>query len=108
VEQQRRPGDEALHVRILAVEDAQRIAVQAPLAILIQSGFMRAEISRELVAIGGARRGGAQRIQEQLEAGETQPPQQPRRQQNEFRIDVRTRKAECLRVDLMKLTVSSR
>ncbi len=69
---------------------------------------MRSEIGRELVAIGGARRGSAQRIDEQLEAGETQPPQQPRRQQNQFRIDVRTREAECLCVDLMELTVPSR
>src|SRR5579859_1057545 len=108
VEQQRRPGDDPLHVRVLAVEDAQRIAVQAPPAILIQGGFMRAEISCELVAIGGARGGGAERIDEKLQAREAQPPQQPRRQQNHFRIDVRTREAECLRVDLMELTISSR
>ena len=36
LEQQRGAGDDALHVRILAVENAQRIAVQAPLAVLIE------------------------------------------------------------------------
>src|SRR6202044_3979988 len=42
IEHQRGTGHYALHVRILAVEYSQRIALQPPLAVLIERGLMGA------------------------------------------------------------------
>ena len=68
IEQQRRTRDDPLHVRILAVENPQRIAGQAPLAVLIQGCRMAAEIGRQLLAIDRARCRRAERVHHQLHA----------------------------------------
>ncbi len=107
IEQQRRAGDDALHVRILAVEYPQRIAPEPALAVLIERGFVRAEVGRELLAIRGARSGRSQRIDQQLRAGQPETPQQACGQQDDFRIHIRPLEPERLRIDLMKLTVAS-
>src|ERR1700722_13096995 len=108
IEQPRRSGDDALHVRILAVEYAQRIALQPTLAVLIERGLMGTEIGRELHAIGRARCRGAERIPQQLRAGQAEPPQQAGGKQNDLGIDIRALKSECLCVDLMELAVAPR
>src|SRR5260370_5893050 len=51
IEQQRRSGDDALHVRILAVEYSQRIALEPPFAVLVERGLVPAEVVVELFAI---------------------------------------------------------
>ncbi len=102
----RRAGDDALHVGVLAVEDPQGIAAQAPLAVLVESRFMSAEIGDELLAVGRARGRGPQRIDQKLGAAESEPPQQARREQYEFRVDIRAFEAECFGIDLMELPVA--
>ncbi len=47
----RRAADDVTQLGILAVENAQRIAFETPLAVLIQARFMRTEIRDEQVAI---------------------------------------------------------
>ena len=75
IEQQRRAGDDALHVRILAVEYPQRIAPQPPLAVLIERRLVRAEIGGELLAVRRARCRRSQRIDQQFHAVQAQAPQ---------------------------------
>src|SRR3984957_6408098 len=108
VEQQRRSGDEALHVRILAFEYSQRIAPEPPFAVLIQRRLVGAEISGELIAIRRARCRGSQRIDQQFRARQAETPQQAGGQQNDFGIDIRSLESECFCVDLMKLAVAPR
>src|SRR5258708_121093 len=108
IEQQRRPGDDALHVRILAVEYSQRIALQPPFAIFVERGLVPAEIAGELFAICRARSRRSQRIDQELRAGQSETPQQARGQENDFGVDIRSFESECLRIDLMELAVASR
>ena len=69
---------------------------------------VRAEIRDQLLAIGRANRRRAQRIHQQLEARQSEPAQEPRGQQNHFRIDVRPLESERLGIDLVELTIASR
>src|SRR5216684_351352 len=108
IEQQRRPGNDALRVRILAVEYSQRIALQPPFAVLVERGLVPAEISGKLLAIRRARSGRSQRIDQELGAGQSETPQQARGKQNDFGVDIRSSESECLRVDLMELAVAPR
>ena len=108
LEQERRAGNDALHVRVLAVEDAQRIAVQAPLAVLIELRLVRAEIRGQPVLIGGAHLRRSERIDQQFDARQSEPAQQPRGQQNQFRVDVGPLETKRLGIDLMELPVASR
>ena len=104
----RRAGDQPLHLGVLAVENAQRVAVQAPPAVLVERRLVRAEIRDQLLAVGRANRRRAERIHQELDARQSEPAQEPRRQQNDFRIDVRPLESERLGVDLVELTVASR
>src|SRR5580692_6606607 len=108
LEQRGRPCDQALHVRILAVENSQRISREAPLAILVERRLMAAEVGGQALPVAGAYFRRAERIDQELQPREAQPLEQPRRQQDDLRIDVRSRKSECLGVDLMELPVSPR
>jgi hypothetical protein len=107
IEQQRCTGNDALHIRILAVEYAQRVAGQAPLAVVIQGRYVRAEIGGELFAIRRARCRRSQRVHHQLHIAQSQNFKQPGREQNHFSIDIRTFESEGFRVDLMKLAIPS-
>ena len=97
-----------LHLRILAVEDPQRIAAQAALAVLIEGRGVPAEIGRELVAISRARSRRPQGVHPQFHAVQSQKPQEPRGQQNHLRIDIRPFESERFGIDLMKLPKASR
>ena len=69
---------------------------------------MRSEISGQALPVRGAHGGRAERVDQQLDARQAQPAQEPRRQQDHLRIDVRTLETERLGIDLVKLTVAAR
>ena len=66
----RRVADDRLRRRMFAVEDAQRVALEAALAVFIQRVEVLAKIVLQQFAIGLARLGRAQRIDLQLHARE--------------------------------------
>ena len=69
---------------------------------------MSAEVGRELIPVGCARGGCSQGIDQQPGSRQAQAPQQPRGQEDDFRVHVRPFEAKRLRVDLMELAVAPR
>src|SRR4051812_15890710 len=103
VDQARRLCDELLHCRILAVEHAQGIAVQAPHRIGIELAAMLFEILDEPSAIVRAGLARAERIQLELDPAQAELPPQARTHHDMLDVDVRSRIAERLDAELMKL-----
>jgi len=101
-----RARDQFLHRRVLAVEDAQRIAVQTPRRIRIQTARMLPEIRDQFFAVAQARSHIAQRVELQRHIAYAQLAPQPRAHQDHLGIDVRPGKAQRLHSKLMKLAVA--
>ena len=106
--QHRRAGDHVLQLRILAVENAQRIAFEAPQAVGIEARLVRREVFDQLFAIDAPRSRRAERIQVQLDPLQAQRAQQARAEHDQLRVDVGTRKAERLRIELIELAEAPR
>ena len=106
IHQFRRALDEFLHVRILAVEDAQRIGMQAALGIGIQRLAMPLEISDQLGAVALPLLRAAQRVDFQPDAGERQLVPESRTHDDLLGIDIRPGIAESLDTELVKLAVA--
>src|SRR5688572_27918516 len=92
---------------MLAVQYAERIAVETPGARGIQFQLLGGEVLDQLLAIDSPRCRGAQRVQVQLDPLQAERSQQARAQQDEFCIDVGTGKAEGLRIELIELAEPS-
>src|SRR5690606_13104009 len=99
--------DERLHLRILAVEDAQRIAFEAPAAVGIELRFVLAEVLHQPRTIGLARLRRPERIDFETHAGDAERAPQPRGERDQLRIDVRTCVTDGLHVDLPELAIAA-
>src|SRR5262245_38711262 len=102
-----RARDERLQRWILAVENAQRVALEAPPAVLIELALVLAEIFRQLSTIAAARLGRAERIDLEAHARDPQAAPQARGERDELRIDIGTRKADRLHIDLVELSIAA-
>src|SRR5689334_20636606 len=107
IDQARSLRDDRLHRRILAVEHAQGIAVQAPHRIRIELVAMLLEILDEPSAIARAGFTRTERVQLELDPAQAELPPQARAHHDMLDVDVRSRIAERLDAELMKLTVAS-
>ena len=96
-----------LHRRILAVQDAQWIAVQTARRIGIQRIPVLLEMGDQPGAMTMARCGIAERIQLQRDIAQPEFVPQPRAHQDLFGIDVRSGKAQRLHAELMELAIAS-
>src|SRR6185369_2201842 len=103
-----RAGDHVLQLRILAVENAQRIAFEAPQAVGVELRLMAREVLDQLFTIDPPRSGRAERIEMQLDALQPQRAQQPRAEHDQLRVDVGTGKAECFGIELIELAEAPR
>ena len=105
--QVRRSGDDLAHGGILAVEDAQRIFLQPPQAVFIETVAPCREIARQFLTIGGARCRRAQRVKFQDQPFEPERTPQTCAHQDEFGIEVRRLNAKGLDTDLVKLPITA-
>src|SRR5690606_10495077 len=84
-------------------EDAQRIALQAALAVRIQRVEVLAKVILQQSAIGLARLRRAQRVDLQLHARDAEAFPEPRGERDDLDVDVRAREPDGLDVDLVEL-----
>src|SRR6056297_561381 len=99
--------EETLGLRVLAVENAQRVAVQATTTVVVQRVHMLAQVSGECLAKPRSRRATADRVELQFQAFlDTQLAPQPRGHQYQLGIDIGGRNPECLHANLVKLPLT--
>src|SRR4030095_6344726 len=98
--------DQRLQGRVLRIEDAQRISLESPLAVRIELAAARRHILYQYRAITLARLRGAERVHGQAHVTDTELAPQARGDLDHFRVDVGSREAESLAVDLVKLAVT--
>ena len=96
-------GDQRLHCRVLAVEDAQRVTLEPALTVSIERVVMCAKVLGQPRPIFATRLRSTERVELQAHAADAQAAPERRRECDEFRIDVRALEADGLDVDLMKL-----
>src|SRR5690606_14123312 len=101
----RRVPDEFLHLGVLAVEDAQRIALEPAAAVLVEPVVMRREIADEDLLVARARFRRADRVDEQLRSPNAERPPQPCRQDDQLGVDLLLLEAERLDGELVELAV---
>ena len=97
--------NELLHIRILRVQNTQRVLVEAANTILIQLVFHAGKVAHQLLAVGAARRVRAERVDLQLQAPKPQSGPQAGTHDNQLGIHVRAGEAQGLNIKLMKLAV---
>ncbi len=100
-------GDQVLHRRILAVQDAQRVAVQTPLCLGIQRVSMPFEIGYQFYAMALPRVGITQRIQLQRNIGQSQLAPQPGAHHDLLDVDIGTGETQRFDAELMELAVAA-
>ena len=104
---QRRGGDELAHVGILAVENTQRVALEAPLAVFVEPVLVRREILDELALVFDPGLRGAERIDLQRRALDAERLPQPRRDDDQLGVDLGVAVTQRLDVQLMELSVAA-
>src|SRR5690606_12795592 len=92
----RRILDEFLHFLILAIENAHRIALEAPAAVRVELLLASREIADQDLLVRGAGLRRADRVQKQLRVPDAELAPQPRREQDQLRIDLGLLVAERL------------
>ncbi len=103
----RRAPDQVLHVRILGVEDAQRVGVQPALRIFVELRRASLEVGDQVRAVRAALFGIADRIDREARAvGDAKRAPQPRQHHDLLGVDVRTGEAQRLDVELVELPVA--
>ncbi len=105
----RRGLDRRLHRRVLGVENAQRIAVEATLGIGIEHVLVLLEVGHQRIAVRAPFFGLAQAVQfetNMLAFHKTQFTPQRANDQDHLGIDVGARKAERFHVELVELSIA--
>src|SRR5579863_162911 len=105
--EERRARNDRAHFGILAVQDAQRIAVEAPPAVAVQRALVRLEVADQLLAVDAPRLRRAEGVDLQPYPLDAEPPPEPRREGDQLRIDVGTGKADRFEVELIELPVTA-
>ncbi|MNC35159.1 hypothetical protein D3C75_836320 [compost metagenome] len=106
--QLRRADQHRLGVLVLAVEDAQRVALQAALAVFVQLLQARREELDQRITVACTGFAGAQAVEFQLDRvlDAQQAPQAPG-QHDQLGVDVRTVEVEHFHADLVELAVAA-
>ena len=108
VVQQARGGvDHLLHRRVLGVQDAQRIAVQAALGFGVQDVFVFFQIHDQVGAVAVALFGIADRVQFETHVLQAQVIPQAARHHDHLGVDVRAREADRFGAELEELAVAA-
>ena len=98
---------ELLHVRILRIENTERIEVKAVLRRFVQLILMRLKVLEERLAVRGAFRRLTERIDFKLHFLNAQRLPEAGGHEDHFRVDIRTREAESLAAELIELTIAA-
>ena len=80
--------DQGLHLRILAVQNTQRVAVQTPATVIVEIGQVIAKIGHQQVAVTAPAFGRAEAVELKFDVPETQPLPEAFRQQDQLILDV--------------------
>jgi len=107
VEQFRRAVDHVLHGRVLGVEDAQRVAVQAALGFRVQQRFVAFQVSNQVHAVARALFGVADRIEFEADVFQAQVVPQAAAQHDHLGIDVGTGEAHGFAAELVELAIAA-
>ena len=105
--EQRRAANHLLHLRVLAVQDPQRVAGEAPLAVRVELRCACLQVLQQPLAIGAAALRRAEGVDLQLQAVDPQAPPQPRAEGDELRIHIRAWPADRFHVHLPELPVAA-
>ncbi len=104
----RRIRQQRLGLRILAVEDAQRVGRQAPLAVFVELVETLLQVRNQRVAIDRAGFAGAETVQLQgHRIGHAQLFPEARGKHDQLGVDIRPRLVEDFHTDLVKLAVTA-
>jgi len=106
IRERRRTRNALGQSRVFAVENAQRVAMQAATAVFVEQFVVRREVLDEFFAVYASALRRTERVQFEAHTGDAKTLPQPRREQNEFRVDIRTGKAIGFDVNLVKLAVT--
>ena len=96
-----------LAYRALAVEDAQRVSVEAALAGVAELVVARAQVALERLAVDGAALGAADRVEYYLKVGKSEPAVELHREVYDLEVYEGVLSAERLDVELHELAVAS-
>jgi hypothetical protein len=107
IDELRRIAHDFLEFRVLRVEHAQRVGVEPPLAVLVELVLESFEIGDQLLAVRGAFRRLAQRIDLEAHAAQSEVVPKALAHQDDLGIGIGTGKAERLDTHLMKLPVTA-
>ncbi len=106
--ERRRIRQQCLGLRILAVEDAQRVGCQAPLAVFVELVETLLQVGNQRVAIDRTGFAGAQAVQLQgHRIGHAQLFPEARGKHDQLRVDIRPGLVEDFHTDLVKLAVTA-
>src|SRR6185437_11816822 len=103
--EERGAGNDRLHLGILAVEDAQRIALEPPAAVGIERTLARAEVLDQPLPVGAPRLRRTEGIDLEPYPPDPEPAPQARRERDQLRVHVGSGNADRLDVDLVELAV---
>ena len=106
VDQLRRRGAQILQRRILGIENAQRVGIEATLAVLVEQLGVFLEIGDQRGAMLGALFRLAETVELQFDAVQPEVGPQTGAHQDHFGIDIGTGIAERLDADLVELAVT--
>ncbi len=107
IDQARGPFDHRLHRRVLAVQHAQRICVQAPAAVLVQPLQVLLEVLDQARAVARPRLGAAQGIDLEGNAVQSELLPQACAHGHVLGVHVRAVEAQCFHAYLMELAKAS-
>ena len=107
VDQARRTGDDILHVRVLAIQDAQGIGVQTTASILVKLVGMLLKIGNQFGAMHRPLGRLSEGVELQSDIVKAKVIPKAGAHDDQFGIDIGTGKAEGLDADLIELTVAS-
>ena len=105
--EQRRAIDQIAELRVLAVEDPERIALEAPQAVLVERVAVCAEVLGQHLLVARARLGRADRVELERDARDPELLPKARRERDELGVDLGLGEAERLDAELVKLPVAT-
>ena len=104
-----RPFNDRLHRRVLAVQDAQRVGVQAPTRVFVQHGRMGLQVGDQCRPVSLTLVGLTQAVELQKDIAlfnQAQFAPQGAQQQDQLGVNIGAHVAQCLDIQLMELPVA--
>src|SRR5690606_38291770 len=107
IRQHGRGVDDLPQRRILAVENTQRIALEAPQAVLVEVGLVAREVLEEHLPVTGARFRRAEGVELERHTLQAEHAPEARRKRDELRVDLGLRESERLDAQLVELAIAA-